>query len=88
MENERRLEEVGMEEDVMADAPLIICPLAGDQIGKKIKNALKRYKIEHKIEVKLCERGGSLTHWNHQHAVEKICFLALQKGDRSRGCAA
>ena len=46
----------------MADAPLIISPLAGDQIGKKIKNALKRYKIEHKIEVKLYERGGSLTH--------------------------
>ena len=48
-----------MEEDIVAGAPLIICPSAGDQISKKMKKVLKRFKEEHKVDVKLCERGGS-----------------------------
>ena len=43
---------------MLAGAPLIICPLAGDQISKKRKEVCKKFKSEHKINVKVCERGG------------------------------
>ena len=51
----------GSEAGILAGAPLIICPLAGNSssIMKKMKSVCKKFKIEHKIEVRLFERGGS-----------------------------
>ena len=63
MDNERILDKLRkakvMEADIMTGAPLIICPSNGSQISKKMKKVLKRFKEENKIDVKLCERGGS-----------------------------
>ena len=42
---------------MLAGAPLIICPLAGDQISKKRKEVCKKFKSENKINVKVCEHG-------------------------------
>ena len=48
----------GYEEGVLAGAPLIICPSAGEAISKKMKKLCKNFKAEHKIDVKVFERGG------------------------------
>jgi hypothetical protein len=48
----------GYEEGVLAGAPLIICPSAGETISKKMKKVCKNFKAEHKIDVKVFERGG------------------------------
>ena len=36
---------------IVAGAPLIICPSAGDSISKKMKDVCRKFKEEHKIEV-------------------------------------
>ena len=43
---------------MLAEAPLIICPSAGEAISKKMKQVCKIFKAEHKIDVKVFERGG------------------------------
>ena len=46
------------EEGILAGAPLIICPSAGELVSRKIKQVCKLFKEEHKIDVKVFERGG------------------------------
>ena len=64
-EEERRLRKLkkkklwhkaGREENMLAGAPLVICPSDGDQISKKMKKVCKQFKEEHNIDVKICER--------------------------------
>ena len=64
---ERRLEKLkkqhewhkgGKEDGVLAGAPLIICPSDGGAISRKMKEICKKFKAEHKIDVKVFERGG------------------------------
>ena len=43
---------------MLAGAPLIIYPSAGEAISKKMKQVCKIFKAEHKIDVKVFERGG------------------------------
>ena len=66
-EEERRLgklkkkklwHKAGREENMLAGAPLVICPSDGDQISKKMRKVCKQFKEEHNIDVKICERGG------------------------------
>ena len=40
-----------------AGAPLIVCPLAGRSISKKIKSVCMKFKAAHGIDVKVYERG-------------------------------
>ena len=89
--------QVGMEEDIVGGAPLIICPSTCDQISKKMKNVLKRFKEEHKINVKLCERGGSKIGniaksdpLKPPTCSREDCFSCSAEGggDCRRGCAA
>jgi hypothetical protein len=49
----------GREEGILAGAPLIVCPRAGGEVARKMKSVCKKFKEEHKIEVKVYERGGS-----------------------------
>ena len=49
----------GGEEGILAGAPLIVCPRAGGAVARKMKAVCKKFKEEHKIEVKVYERGGS-----------------------------
>ena len=43
----------GSEEGVTAGAPLIICPMAGELVSKKMKDVCKKFKAEHNIDVKV-----------------------------------
>ena len=64
MVEERRLAKLrkqstwDFEEGILAGAPLIICPSAGEIISRKMKQVCKIFKEEHKIDVKVFERGG------------------------------
>ena len=67
MEEEKRLAKIqkkklwhkaGREEKMVAGAPLIICPSAGDHISKRMKKVCAQFKEEHNIDIKVCERGG------------------------------
>ena len=49
----------GGEGGLLAGAPLIVCPGAGSMIAKKMKSVCKTFKSEHKIDVRVYERGGS-----------------------------
>ena len=49
----------GGEVGLQAGAPLIVCPGAGGMIAKKMKSLCKTFKNEHKIDVRVYERGGS-----------------------------
>ena len=42
-----------------AGAPLIICPVAGDSMLKKMKDICKKFEKEHTIEVRVFQRGGT-----------------------------
>ena len=46
-------------EDGMAGAPLIICPSAGSSVSKQMKLVCQKFKKEHKIDVRLYDRGGN-----------------------------
>ena len=48
----------GCEEGLLAGAPLIVCPTAGEAISKKMKQVCKTFKAEHNIDVRVFERGG------------------------------
>ena len=48
----------GSDEGIMAGAPLIISPSAGESISKKMKDVCKKFQVEHNIDVKVYERGG------------------------------
>ena len=54
----KRWHKAGGEEDILAGAPLIVCPRAGGAVARKMKAVCKQFKEEHKIEVKVYERGG------------------------------
>ena len=43
---------------MLAGVPLIICPSDGGAILRKMKEISKKFKTEHKIDVKVYERGG------------------------------
>ena len=67
MADERRLAKLrklklwhkgGQEQGVLAGAPLIICPSAGEKVSKKMKQVCKKFKVEHLIDVRVFERGG------------------------------
>ena len=68
MEEERRMAKLrklkswhntGAEAGLLAGAPLILCPMAGSSISKQIKQVCKKFEKEHKIGVRLYERGGN-----------------------------
>ena len=68
MEEEKRLAKVqkkkswhtaGREEKMVTGAPLIIGPSAGDHISNGMKKVCTRFKEEHNIDIKVCERGGT-----------------------------
>ena len=86
-----------MEEDILAGAPLITCPSNGDKITKSMKTVCKRFKEEHKIDVKVCERGGSKIGniaksdpLKPSNCNREDCFPCSKEGggDCSRSCAA
>ena len=63
------------EEGILAGAPLIVCPSAGEIISRKMKQVCKMFKEEHKIDVKVFERGGV-----------KIGSIAKSDPLSSKGC--
>ena len=47
-----------LDKGLLAGAPLIICPSAGESISKKMKEVCKKFRVDHNIDVKVYERGG------------------------------
>ena len=106
MEEERRLgklkkkklwHKAGREENMLAGAPLVICPSDRDHISKKMRKVCKQFKEGHNIDVKICERGGR----KHGSIVKSDplkpqvcgrgdCFPCSNEGgvDCSKSCAA
>ena len=77
----------GQEEGVAAGAPLIFCPSAGEHVSKIIKRVCKRFKAEHRIDVRVFERGrtkiGSVVksdQFNPKTCGRKDCFSCTNGG--------
>ena len=87
----------GSQAGMLAGAPLIVCPSTGGSVSKLMKEVCKQFSEEHKINVRLFERGGSKIGTNVKVDPLKLevcgredCFPCLSGGggDCSKSCTA
>ena len=80
-----------------AGAPLIICPVAGGEVTKMMKEICRMFEKEHNIEVRVFERGGNKIErlvrsdpLRSETCGRPDCFPCISGGggDCSRSCSA